>query len=111
LTATSKGERAVRRFLEGSQIGFKAEARIIPDSQCAFDFELLDRPTLIEFHGRQHYQAISFFGGVRAFRKTQRRDRFKAKWAAENGYELIVIPYWESIEEILTKRLLLTKAA
>jgi len=38
--------------------------------------------------------------------ETRRSDRFKAKWAAENGYELIVIPYWENVEEVLTKRLL-----
>jgi hypothetical protein len=24
----------------------------------------------------------------------------------ENGYELIVIPYWENVEEVLTRRLL-----
>jgi len=107
--SASKGEIAIRRFLEGKEIAFKHQARIIPSQpRMSFDFQI-DR-TLVEFHGQQHYRVVDFTGhnpakAKKAFRAGQRRDRFKAKWAAENGYELIVIPYWESVEEVLTKRL------
>jgi len=106
-TSTSQGERIVAEFLKHANKPFLAEARIIPERKLyAFDFYLPGDNVLIEFHGRQHYRAIEWFGGKKAFRAGQRRDRFKTKWAAENGYELIVIPYWENVEEVLIKRLL-----
>ena len=112
----SSGEAAVYRFLEANNLRFEPQVRLIPRKAYQFDFQLTGRKTLIEYHGGQHYFAVDFGGHGRAHAKKQflagqRRDRLKAKWAAENGYELIVIPYWESVEEFLTKRLLLKKAA
>jgi len=109
---SSRGEVAVRLFLEKHKIPFVMQAHIIPENKMlSFDFHLQKNEVLVEFNGRQHYSGYDYFGGLRAFRKTQKRDRFKAKWAAENGYELIVIPYFENVEEVLSKRLLLAKAA
>jgi very-short-patch-repair endonuclease len=112
--SSSNGENKVRRFLESKGIRFQTEVRLITGTRYSFDFVLSDSKVLVEFNGKQHYQPIKFFGGKKGFRRTQERDRFKAQWAAENGFELIVIPYWEfpNIDNILTERLFgLEKAA
>jgi hypothetical protein len=64
--------------------------------------------TLVEFHGRQHYEAVKGWGGVKAFKSGQRRDRFKARWAAKNAYRLITIKYDQNVEEVLTCELGIT---
>lgn len=45
----------------------------------------------IEYHGRQHYEPVDFFGGEDTFLKTQERDKRKIKLCEENGVNLIVI--------------------
>lgn len=116
--AASRGEKAVRKFLEANRISFQPEVRIIPGTRFSFDFLLPDRGILIEFHGEQHYFVVDFSSrnplrAKKAFLAGQKRDRFKAQWAAENGYELIVIPYWDlsNVEKILSERLLTLKKA
>jgi hypothetical protein len=45
--------------------------------------------------------------------RSAKNDRFKAQWAAENGFELIVIPYWDlsNVEKILSERLFVQEKA
>ena len=45
-------------------------------------------------------QAVEYFGGEKALRKTQRRDRIKDLWAAQNGFFLLRVRYYLPIEEI-----------
>jgi Zn ribbon nucleic-acid-binding protein len=107
----SKGERAVRYFLEKNNIPFRAQARLIISAiKYSFDFQLLDRPTLVEFHGEQHYKPVDFSSrnqrrANKQFKVRRRRDRFKAAWAKSNGYELITIKYTENVEEVLSRHL------
>lgn len=62
--------------------------------------------TLFEYHGGQHYRPVKRFGGIKAFRKLQRRDRIKKHWALRNGWQLIVVPYRiTNIEAYLRKRI------
>jgi hypothetical protein len=98
----------VREFLTANYIPFEAQARLIAGTAYSFDFQLLDRPVLIEFHGEQHYAPVDFSSrnqkrADEQFKIRQRRDLFKSHWARENGYRLIVIPYWKNIVEVLSK--------
>ena len=106
----SKGERAVRRFLIANDIAIEAQSRLIDGTGYSFDFRLLDRPVLVEFHGEQHYKPVDFSSrnqerADKQFKIRQRRDRFKSRWAKHNGYRLIVIPYWKSVEDVLSEEL------
>lgn len=107
----SQGEVAVRVFLEQHAIPFAPQARLIVGTQYRFDFYLPNSKTLIEYHGRQHFRALDFFGGVEGLKATQKRDQFKRSWAKQNGYTLVEIRYDEDVEEVLTATLLQKKVA
>ena len=46
-----------------------------------------------EYNGEQHYKAISIFGGMIGFKKTQERDERKRRLSVINNVILLVIPY------------------
>ena len=100
----------MRRFLIANDIAIEAQSRLIDGTGYSFDFRLLDRPVLVEFHGEQHYKPVDFSSrnqerADKQFKIRQRRDRFKSRWAKQNGYRLIVIPYWKSVEDVLSEEL------
>lgn len=66
-----------------------------------FDIYIKSLNVAIEYNGKQHYEAISFFGGVEGFQKTLNRDELKRKKCKENGCNLIEIKYDEDIETAL----------
>ena len=66
-----------------------------------FDIYIKSLNVAIEYNGKQHYEAISFFGGVEGFQKTLSRDELKRKKCKENGCKLIEIKYDEDIETAL----------
>lgn len=99
----SKGEKDIALILNEWSIPYKRQARITTNRKTSYDFQLLDRPTLIEYNGRQHYEAVNSFGGSRELDNVKRRDAFKAFWAKENGYDLIVVPYTVDIRGFLQR--------
>ncbi len=44
-----------------------------------------------EYQGKQHYQAVNYFGGQESFKQTQKRDKEKARLCEENGVTLFYI--------------------
>ena len=69
-----------------------------------FDFAILNDcyyPVhMIEYDGRQHYEAVDFFGGEDALRKTQIRDRIKDEYCASHNIPMTRLPYTMSYEAI-----------
>lgn len=51
----------------------------------------------IEYHGRQHYDAIPFFGGGEGLQKTRERDELKARLCSENCVTLVIFRYDETL--------------
>lgn len=45
----------------------------------------------IEYHGKQHFEPIEFFGGKTTFEATQKRDALKKRRCAKNNVELIIV--------------------
>lgn len=90
----SKGERFISRVLKENHIEYIREYRL-PESNALYryDFYLPEFNLLIEFHGKQHYKPIDFFGGEEAFKETQFRDTMKKALAKETGRNLICIHY------------------
>lgn len=73
-----------------------------------FDFYLVlktGETVLIECQGEQHIRPAKWFGGEKYFKKLQVHDDIKRKFAADNGYRLIEVPYtkvlYSDIEEFL----------
>jgi hypothetical protein len=48
---------------------------------------------LIEAQGRQHYKAVSKFGGANGKRKQQYNDMQKKEYCKKHGYKIIYVPY------------------
>jgi hypothetical protein len=105
----SSGERTVAAILQRHRIKFLAQHRF-PD--CAdrrplrFDFWLIDRNTLIEYDGPQHFDKSHFFGGTKQYQSTKRRDRIKSAYARKKKIRLIRVKYSvRDVEAFLVKKL------
>ena len=109
---SSTGERATQNFLLNHNIEFEHFKRFKDFSgkgghKYCFDFYIPHLNLFIEYDGELHYKAVKHFGGLEGLKKTQARDAIKTRWAKDNGYRLLRIPYTEfnNIEAILTAEL------
>lgn len=101
---SSRGEIKIAEILEANEVNFKEEYEF-PDLRTPsgkplrFDFAIFDDDDnldfLIEFQGKQHYQAVSKFGGNRAFYQQKFNDNLKRRYCALKGITLIEVPYTE----------------
>ena len=98
-----------------ANISFVKEKRftdcVFPDTKylARFDFYLPDYNTLIEYDGRQHFEIGSGnLDNPTKFELTKQHDEFKNKWAKENGYNLIRIPYTHYAELVIDDLLPMT---
>ena len=106
----SHGEKSVSNFLSQHDIENMLQhtfpdcrnQRLLPFDFCVF---LGDNITIIEYHGKQHYEPIKWFGGIESFELLKLRDKIKSDYCKNNNISMITIPYWDfnNIEEILTK--------
>jgi very-short-patch-repair endonuclease len=104
----SKGEREIKNLLENKKIKFKTEHVVnIDNRKLRFDFYLTEFNVLIEYDGIQHYKPVTLFGGDKSFIKQIENDNLKDRWCLENNIKLVRISYYENIENILWKKLLL----
>lgn len=72
-----------------------------------FDFYLPERRLALEYNGKQHYEAVDFFGGVEALTRRQTMDEAKRKVAVANGVRVVTVRY----DEPLTRAYLLRRLA
>ena len=56
-----------------------------------FDIWLPNWKIAVEYHGKQHFEPVEFFGGKESFEKTVERDLRKIEIAKKNGVKLIVV--------------------
>lgn len=106
----TRGEKIIRRKLESNKINIISQYRFKDcknKNPLPFDFYLPDYDMCIEYHGRQHYEPVEFFGGKKNFNEQRKRDKIKERYCKENNIPLLVIPYWEfdNIEKILEENL------
>ncbi len=103
----SKGEREIARVFKSYNINFDRQKKF---SDCKniyelpFDFYIPSIRTCIEFDGIQHYESISYFGGIEAFKRLKINDKIKNDYCEDNYINLIRIKYNEidDIEKIIT---------
>lgn len=110
----SKGEMIINNWLQEHNIAFRSQYSfdncvLSTGRRPFFDFVLFknDKPYLIiEYNGRQHYEATGGWNTEEALQNTQRRDREKLQWCEDNHYPVLIIKYNEDIEKILREKLL-----
>ena len=113
----SRGEIKIHEILEDAGLVFKEEY-IFPGLTSTsgrplrFDFAVFDDDGnidfLIEYQGKQHYEASSKFGGKRGLYQQQHNDNQKRRFCALHDIKLIEIPYTE--ENLISYDYILHKA-
>lgn len=111
----SKGEMIINNWLQEHGFDFRSQYSfddciLSTGRKPFFDFVLFknDNPYLvIEYNGRQHYEATGGWNTEENFQDTQRRDREKLQWCEDNHYPVLIIKYDENIERILQEKLCL----
>lgn len=115
--ASSKGEAEIRRYLKLKNISYDTEYQFSnckSERNLRFDFAIFDKNNnmycLIEYQGKQHYEAREFGGinkeiAIIEFENTKKRDKIKKEYCVANNIKLIEIPYWEfkNIKNIIDK--------
>ena len=113
----SRGEIKIHDILERNEVDFVEEYEFpglkAPSGRpLRFDFAVFnddgELDFLIEFQGKQHYQAVSKFGGARGLYQQKYNDTQKRRFCALHGITLIEIPYTE--EELITYDYIFQKA-
>lgn len=113
----SRGEIKIHEILEANDINFKEEYEFAglktPSGKpLRFDFAIFDDDGnldfLIEYQGKQHYQAVSKFGGNRGLYQQKYNDNLKRRFCALKNIKLIEIPYVD--ENIVTYDYIMQRA-
>ncbi len=101
---SSRGEIKIHEILASAGLIFKEEYSFeglnSPNGRpLRFDFAIFDDDGnldfLIEYQGKQHYEASQKFGGKRGLYQQQFNDNKKRRFCALNDIKLIEIPYTE----------------
>ena len=101
---SSRGEIKIHEILAAAGLIFKEEYSFeglnSPNGRpLSFDFAIFDDDGnldfLIEYKGKQHYEASQKFGGKRGLYQQQFNDNKKRRFCALNDIKLIEIPYTE----------------
>lgn len=101
----SLGEKIICEYLTNKNIinHFHREYPIsINSSYHYFDFLSDKYKVIIEFDGKQHFEAISIFGGDEKLKLQEERDQIKNDWAIKNEYKMLRIKYNDNIEDKLS---------
>ena len=85
----SKLEKEVIDLLNSKGINIEIQKRFDFLGKKVIDVYLLDYNLAIECQGDQHFTPIKFFGGIKNFKKQQKRDRQKFKECLENNIEIL----------------------
>lgn len=102
----SKGEEKISQYLlKNNKIYYKQKSFNACESKnkLLFDFFLPEDNICVEYDGIQHFQPVSYFGGLYAFKYQKIKDAIKNKFCEDNNIKLIRIPYYnyDDIDKIL----------
>lgn len=106
----SKGERAVKDYLDKNNIQYEQEKSykdLVYERPLRFDFYLPEYNLLIEYDGEQHFRHVEYFGTYDNFIKLQERDELKNEYCLMNDIPLFRIPYTKlsDIDNVLEETL------
>lgn len=101
----SVGERAIKQILIDLDVVFEEEKtftnlRSSKNYPYRYDFYVEKYNLVIEYHGRQHYISIEFFGGEEYLKTQKESDEVKKKYALDNNMDYLEIPYTTPLRDI-----------
>lgn len=100
----SSGETAIAEMLDSLGISYEREKSfddLVHVGRLRFDFYLAASRLAIEYHGKQHFEPVLYFGGESTHKLSVIRDEVKRQWCAENGVNLVEIRYDDDIRSII----------
>lgn len=65
-----------------------------------FDFWINSMRIAIEYHGRQHYEPVAFYRGVKGLAIQQEADQVKREWVLANKAVMAEISYKANVDEV-----------
>jgi len=65
-----------------------------------YDIWFPDWKIAVEYHGKQHFEPVEFFGGVEAFKKNIERDKKKSNISLLYGVKLFIVAEGYIIEDL-----------
>jgi len=104
----SIGEKIILNFLEINNLKYLSQHKFNEcknTNKLPFDFYLKELNLCIEYQGKQHFEAIDYFGGEKTLKYIQNNDKIKKKFCENNKINLLYINYNENIEEKLKEKL------
>ncbi len=66
-----------------------------------YDIWFPDWNIAVEYHGKQHFEPVGFFGGEEAYKKTVERDLRKIKISVENNVKLLVVKEGYNLDKLI----------
>lgn len=104
---SSLGEKTIVRILNKYNIAYNAQQSIPKEevNGLIVHVDFFTGSHIIEYNGRQHYEAISYFGGEARLVKQQYRDTVVKDYCKQAGYTFIEVPYTADTEEAITEYL------
>lgn len=66
-----------------------------------FDIWFPNWKIAVEYHGKQHFEPVEFFGGEEAFRNSVERDRRKATLSKKHSVELLIVTEADNHDDIV----------
>ena len=105
----SSNELFISNFLTNNNIDYEEQysfddCRSDRNYPLYFDFALfIDNKLfcLIEYDGKQHFEANDFYGGIDGLKETQKRDLIKDTYCKKNNITLYRFPYTMTNNEIM----------
>lgn len=102
----SKGVTLICDYLNGNDIKYNREVTLngcvsknnIP---LRYDFYLPSYDIYIEYDGEQHFYPVKNWGGKKAFKGLQKRDKIKDVFCENNNLKLHRISYMDDVIEVL----------
>ena len=66
-----------------------------------FDIWFPNWKIAVEYHGKQHFEPVEFFGGKEVFHETVERDKRKSKLAKRHGVKLLIVTEADNHDDIV----------
>ena len=66
-----------------------------------FDIWFPNWKIAVEYHGRQHFEPVEFFGGKEVFHKTVERDKRKLDLSKKHGVKLLIVTETDNHDDIV----------
>jgi hypothetical protein len=110
----SKGEEKIEKILNNLGIFFIREYKFddclsVNNNKLPFDFYLPEFNTIIEYDGIQHFEPISFFGGINSYNNLRINDKIRNEWCLLKKINLIRISYLDNFNDLILKLKLLIR--